>query len=169
MNQLATFINELRLPRYLQESVAAGFSEIFDPGVNGAGLFIICKPTKSVLMGKRTGNDRHSNHWCPFGGTTEPGEEPMQTAIREVNEEAGIEPDMIHVRQPHLFLDEDRGFKFMSFLATCDNEFDVRLNDEHSDYGWFPIDRMPTPVHPGVNRMLAHPGAMRTILGSLTE
>ena len=36
-----------------------------------------------ILLGK----ERSNNEWSDFGGSTEPGEQPIQTAIREGGEE----------------------------------------------------------------------------------
>lgn len=151
----------------LHEAVVNGFDETFNPDIGGAGVFIVNIPNKTILLGRRAAPDYHAGHWCSFGGTREDGESPLSTAMREISEEAGISHDMITTQPRQLYIDCDpqrNNFKFMTYLATTDDQFDVVLNDEHDEYGWFPLTELPQPLHPGVNRMLADPHVMRELL-----
>lgn len=156
----------------LHEGVVSGFNHIYDNKqevLSGSGVFIICNKTKRILLGKRSAPDFHAGHWCGFGGTIEPGEQPLDTAIREINEEASISPDMIDISPNELYFDVDpiSNFTFKTYLGISENEFDVKLNKEHDDYGWFSLMKLPSPMHPGVNRLLSNPHAMRIILNNM--
>jgi 8-oxo-dGTP pyrophosphatase MutT (NUDIX family) len=149
----------------LTEAIASAF-DVCNQTIGGAGITIIYPPNKSILLGKRSNPDYNAGSWCCFGGTTEPNEEPLTTAFREINEEARINELMISDPIP-LYLDIDNnrnGFQFMNYLALASDEFDVHLNKEHSDYGWFPLMSLPNPLHPGMNQMLSDPNVMRTII-----
>lgn len=166
---LCSFISSIPMTSALYEAVVNGYDETFNSGVGGAGVFILDIPTKTILLGRRAAPDYHTGHWCSFGGTCESGESSLTTAIREISEEAGISPDMISCQPNHLYIDSDplrHGFKFMTYLATTNNQFDINLNDEHDNYGWFPLTKLPQPLHPGVNRMLADPHVMRRLLNT---
>lgn len=155
----------------LHEAVVNGYDETFNSGVGGAGIFIVNIPNKTILLGRRAAPDYHVGHWCSFGGTCESGESPLTTAIREISEEAGISMDMISTKPTQLYIDTDpqrHDFKFMTYLATANDQFDVTLNDEHDKYGWFQLTQLPQPLHPGVNRMLTDPYVMRELLNTLS-
>ena len=139
-------------------------------GINGSGLFIICSKTKRILLGKRAGNDMFSGLWCTFGGGVEEGEHPLNTALREVGEEAGISPDSLITNHNPVYDDETKdGYKFRTYVATCKEEPDVVLNDEHTEHGWFKMLDLPKPLHPGVNRMLATPSAIRVVMDMMNR
>lgn len=155
----------------LRNSVVSGYDNIFVPDdIGGSGLFIINTTNKSILLGKRAAPDTFADHWCTFGGTVEKNEHPLNTATREVWEEGKIDSSKLNTHIPHLYIDETNdGFKFITYIATCDDDFDVTVNKEHSDHGWFPLTRLPQPLHPGVSRMLANPMCMRRIMETLTK
>ncbi len=46
---------------------------------------------------------RKNRLWLPFGGHIEPGEDPVQTVLREVEEESGIAAEVIHRSPPYPF------------------------------------------------------------------
>ncbi len=50
---------------------------------------------------------RKNRLWLPFGGHIEPGEDPVQTVLREVEEESGIAAEVINRAPPYPF-DEPR-------------------------------------------------------------
>ena len=70
-----------------------------------------------------------------MGGTLEAGEQPLQTALRELFEETGFRPDQLFffgLGIPHA----DLGKSLATFVAYVDETTPVTLNDEHSDYLW---------------------------------
>jgi 8-oxo-dGTP pyrophosphatase MutT (NUDIX family) len=150
------------------ESVATGYSELYDENVGGSGFLIICPKTKRMLLGRRSGIEAdNSGEWCNFGGTVEPNEDPMATAFREVEEETGTNSDKYRAIMPLLFVDEAKtGFKFATYLGIADNEFEITINDEHDKYGWYPLQSFPHPMHPGMARLLSNPTVMRRLLAS---
>jgi 8-oxo-dGTP pyrophosphatase MutT (NUDIX family) len=164
MNSLCVLIESLQMETTLRDSVVSGYDNIFTPqDIGGAGLLII--NNKSVLMGKRSSPDTFADHWCTFGGTVEDNENPLNTAKREVWEEAKIDSSKLDIQIPHVYIDETNdGFKFITYIAISDDEFEVELNNEHTDYGWFPLTNLPSPLHPGINRLLANPICMRRIM-----
>ena len=104
---LCSFVSSIPMSQALHEAVISGMGETFNLDIGGAGIFIINAPTKTILLGRRNNPDYHAGHWCSFGGTREPGESPLSTAIREISEEAGISDDMIEIEPNHLYIDID--------------------------------------------------------------
>ena len=89
---------------------------------------------RKVLFLKRSGG-QHMNVWWPVAGTTETGEEPLQTALRELGEETGFRPDRLFsfgVEIPHV----DSNKALITFVAFVDQTTLVTLNYEHSDHRW---------------------------------
>lgn len=154
------------IPSSLSDSILESYVDsVPSEGINGAGLFILSTKTKRILLGRRAGNDVFTGHWCTFGGGVEAGEHPLNTAMREVGEEAGISADNLNPVPCPIYDDETKdGYKFRTYVATCKEEPEVVLNDEHTDHGWFKLIDLPKPLHPGVSRMLATPSAIRVVM-----
>jgi dATP pyrophosphohydrolase len=89
---------------------------------------------RKVLFLKRSGG-QHMDAWWPVGGTPEAGEEPLQTALRELGEETGFRPVRLFsfgMEIPHA----DASKALVTFVAFVDEITPVTLNYEHSDYRW---------------------------------
>ena len=89
---------------------------------------------RKVLFLKRNGG-QHSGAWWPVAGTPEAGEEPLQTAVRELDEETGLSPSRLFpfgMEIPHA----DSNKALVTFVAFVDQTTPVTLNYEHSEYRW---------------------------------
>ena len=107
--------------------------------MRAAGTLFIHKGR--VLLLKRNGAP-YSGTWGLPGGKIESGEDAQTAARRELREETGISYE-----GPLAPLWAHDGFE--CFGAIAPDAWPVQLNNEHSDSGWFPFDRLPTPLHPG--------------------
>lgn len=78
------------------------------PGSRHAAVLITLAPGPSgpeVLLTRRSWDLRdHSGEMSFPGGRADPGETPVQTALREAHEEVGLEPDLVtvHGELPHM-------------------------------------------------------------------
>jgi 2'-5' RNA ligase/ADP-ribose pyrophosphatase YjhB (NUDIX family) len=103
-----------------------------------AALFLLDPPR--VLLGLRTDEPgrRYPGAWDALGGKPEPGEGLLAALLREVDEEAGVEP--LDVAPLGCFHDGDRADAF--FVATAWRGR-VRNTEpsEHKRLEWVPIDR----------------------------
>lgn len=120
--------------------------------VIAAGIFLFSNTTGRVLFTRRA----DSGAWANFGGTLEDFETTYQCAIREMREESGLihghDYKIIGTRPIHI--KEKTNITYYSYVATCDGEPDVVLNDENLEYGWFDYQSMPYPLHFGVEEVL---------------
>ena len=118
---------------------------------NSAGATVVCGET--ILLGKRIYKSNGKKvelggYWSIFGGEREPpSEPPMQCACRELHEETGISlnvSDLNHVSGLR------RGLYFFDvYIAYIDHMPSIKLNEEHTEFGWFTIDYLniePNPV-----------------------
>lgn len=87
---------------------------------------------EKVLLLKRNGNS-FPDMWCLPGGHAEDGETDRDTVERETVEEIGTIQGYHYADHAH------NGW--VTFFYRIDEPFDVKLNDEHSDYEWVDLDK----------------------------
>ncbi len=100
----------------------------------GVGVILAVKQKVLMLKGK-TGD-----HWTFVGGKIEEGETPLQTCIRETNEEIGItltdlELEDVFFRWGWSNADLLVGILYSSTLPSMPESFSVK-QDEITDYAW---------------------------------
>ena len=125
---------------------------------------VFVAPDGDVLLLKRAGEQGKDNfvgHWALPGGGGEAGETPEETADREATEELGGAAPIGKKR----LMDRKvtpTGMVFHTFAQPVDDKFVPKLNAEHSNFGWFPLDKLPgegndlapEPMHPAVTAVL---------------
>jgi mutator protein MutT len=121
----------------------------------GAGCLIFCRATDRFLMIRRSDLVPVANTWSLPGGSVDHGETPEQAARREVMEEVGLTLENKRLRLIYTNETHAPRFKFYTYAATVDNEFDPELNWESSDHTWCDLDNLPAPLHWGVSQLLA--------------
>jgi 8-oxo-dGTP pyrophosphatase MutT (NUDIX family) len=96
--------------------------------VDGVGQFLFL----------RRSDGAYKNQWWPVAGKVEVGENPVQAALRELKEETDLIPLEIYrlgMDVPHV----DGKSKLEGFVAFVEPGSLVRLNNEHSEFGWFGV------------------------------
>lgn len=128
----------------------------------GAGFLLLCPKNKTVLLVLR--NDTTPT-WAILGGLVEMYESPLQCAKRELLEESGfienrdyriVSTDPIHVYK-------NNTFNYYSFLAILEDEKIPVLNYENKDFKWVTLDKLPVPLHFGLDEILKNPKAIKKI------
>lgn len=111
---------------------------------------VMCRHGDKLLFMRR----KDTGDWAFPGGVREDGEDdPRATALREMHEETGHKiSDAENCRPLHRHT--LNGVDFATHLYDCSDEFEPKLNDEHSEYRWATRDDAPKPMHPGVQRVL---------------
>ncbi|MFK8909334.1 NUDIX hydrolase [Streptomyces sp. YS-3] len=127
------FIREIR--------ASAGHQLLFLPGVS----VVVFDDEGRVLLGRRV----DTGEWSIIGGIPEPGEQPAETAVREVYEEAAVrcvveKVVLVDALPPVTYPNSDR-CQFMDICFRCRAVGgEARVNDDESlEVGWFPVDALP--------------------------
>ena len=121
-----------------------------DAQPQGAGVAFVT-PEGHALFLKRSAGELHPNEWCFPGGGVEAGENAVEAARREANEETGHPTDG---RLQPIDRRETAGVDFMTFAHPVEGKFEPKLNGEHTSHVWAPLDDPPRPLHPGVEATL---------------
>lgn len=101
---------------------------------NGQGEVLLVKHSYAQL------------NWELPGGAADPGESIVETALREVREETGLEVVAEHVTG--IYYESDLDMLCLAFWCTVpDGRFDLRLdNEEISQCAFWPADNLPKPI-----------------------
>ena len=122
---------------------------------SGAGFVFVCLEDKTILLAKRSKFVDHPGVWAGFGGGIEPGETPMEAAIREVTEEAGSFPEIKQILTSTTR--KENNFEYTTFIADISLEekkqWRLVLNKEMDNAKWF--SKLPEDLHPGLRWTLA--------------
>jgi len=98
-----------------------------------------------VLMGKQAPGKRMPGVRNGPGGKCEPGEEPIDCAVREVREEIGVELNKEDLKYIGTLIDgEDHVYFYTSVLKE---KIVIHDNAETVDCRWFNIERTDEYVH----------------------
>ncbi|XP_028914948.1 bis(5'-nucleosyl)-tetraphosphatase [asymmetrical] [Ornithorhynchus anatinus] len=85
------------------------------------------------------------HHWTPPKGHVDPGENDLETALRETQEEAGLAPSqltLIEGFKSELSYVAWNKPKTVTYWLAEVNDFDaeIRLSDEHRAYRWLGLE-----------------------------
>lgn len=98
--------------------------------------------------------------WCYIGGSIEEGEAAWQSARREIEEETGITKVSLYTSNKFdQFYSPNENYIYMApvFVGYVDDEENVRLNDEHSEYKWLSFEEAIEQVAlPGNDEILTY-------------
>ena len=109
----------------------------------GAGIMVVCGKKTLVLKRSLYKVDPFSGYWNFPGGSSEKGESPYETAVRETEEEIGISVPFIKVS------DHIEGKFYTMFIGHVGMEFKPQLDHEHSDFKWIPLrEVLSLDLHP---------------------
>ena len=119
--------------------------------LESCGALIYARDSHRYLFLLRS-TSKHRNSWGIVGGKVEKGETVLQGLQREILEELGGMISDAKIRPIEKFTSENENFVYHTFHIVVDEEFIPVLNHEHSGYCWVPLEKYPTPLHPGVWR-----------------
>lgn len=134
------------------------------PYRRGVGVMMVNESGR-VFVAQR--NDFVSDAWQMPQGGIDAGEDPRETALRELEEETGISPDKVEILAqspdwlrydlpadlvPKLWKGRYRGQEQMWFLLRfTGSDSDVNLETEHPEFSawtWVPLDEVSRRIVP---------------------
>ena len=117
--------------------------------IRASGCIFLSVDSGRVMLQLRSNRVTHPNTWGFFGGKGENDERPIETLLREIQEELMITPDILRIIPVNKFTATNRKFEYNSFVITVSKEFCPPLNSESAGYCWVNIGQWPQPIHPG--------------------
>jgi 8-oxo-dGTP pyrophosphatase MutT (NUDIX family) len=138
--------------------------------ITGSGaLFYSLETARFLLLHRtKTGN----KCWGLAGGKMEDKETPWEGLQREINEELGLEPNIIKTIPLETFISNDEHFQYHTYLCVVREEFIPNLNEEHDGYAWASVENLPRPLHNGLSKTLKNrtsKGKLDTVLKLIDE
>lgn len=116
--------------------------ENFNPWYHTVTAFIF-NPKGEVLFLRRGATKREGGKFGIPGGKREENEKSIQTVIREIREETGINmtgKDLKACKTVHVRYD-DHDFLFEMFETSLDHKPEVKINiNEHSEFIWATLE-----------------------------
>lgn len=125
-------------------------------GLNGAAGLVLLRRTPTgaeLLLQHRAGWVHDGGTWAVPGGARDSHEDPVAAALREANEEVGVEADDVEVVATLAGTDhEDWRYDYVVALMSPSARVHA-ANAETADLGWVPVPGRPVlPLHPGLAR-----------------
>ncbi len=135
---------------------AANQTEAQDDAPKGrvASVAFVAKDGKVLFVRRADDEENFPGHWALPGGKLDGDEHPMQAAIREAREELGDDCGSFDSMRRIDGRRAEHGWDHTTFAVPAEDEFEPKLNHEHSAYQWSHVDEAPEPLHPGVRATL---------------
>jgi hypothetical protein len=108
-----------------------------------ASLIYLTSEGKVLLLKRAKGNEVGS--WGLVGGHIDAGETSAQCAVRELYEETGLKVNAISEAEGRI---ED-----IDIYRLDVPMFEVKLNEEHTEFMWADPDKMPEGLHSGLGTL----------------
>ena len=96
----------------------------------------------------------NSGKWNAPKGHIIIGEEPLEGALREFTEETQIVFNDIPNPKLAKTYKKDNGGKFYLYVLEGKTKFNARIDHEHSDWGYFNVDDLPSPTHEWIQEII---------------
>ena len=108
---------------------------------------VVVKSEGQVLLVRRSENaGKYPNFWAVPMGHVEPGEKFIQGAHREFQEETKLDIDINSL----VYLDTIKDSKYNRivklYMIELPNKPEPKLDEEHSDYGYYDVKSLPRPI-----------------------
>ena len=122
--------------------------------LHGAGVMIISAKTNNILFLLRSELESAPNLWAFPGGMVDDGETIEDAIRREIWEEIGYNLDETPITEIYVNSTNAPKFTYHTYVAIVENEFEPRLNFEHTAFIWSDVRNAPVPRHLGVDIVL---------------
>lgn len=129
----------------------------------GAFILVVSPKTQRLLLGLRNSETEwNPDTWFAFGGTMEPGETPLDTAIREFFEETKLTKDSYTLETDPLFhgrtVKNGVAHDLIVFLARMNCEVFPEIDAESQKWRWVSLSDIPhLKLHPALYSIFTKP------------
>ncbi|QLY30734.1 NUDIX domain-containing protein [Nocardia huaxiensis] len=104
----------------------------------------------AVLLQHRAAWSHQGGTWALPGGALDSHETSVHAAVREAEEEAGIQADAIRVRGSRVTATAPSGWTYTTVVADTATRLRTRGNPESTELAWVPEDEVDArQLHPG--------------------
>jgi 8-oxo-dGTP pyrophosphatase MutT (NUDIX family) len=117
-----------------------------------SGSIILSKSTKRILLSKRSRHLPQSGTWTGWGGWINSGEDPLESALRELVEETCFSGQILERHSLSVY--QKYNFQYHNFLLVVEDEFEPVTDWETEAFAWFGIDEIPDNKHFGLSWLL---------------
>lgn len=122
-------------------------------GVHGAAGLLLRAPlpdgATGVLLQHRAAWSHQGGTWALPGGARDSHESAIDTAVREADEEAGIDPADLRIVAAVVTHRSANGWTYTTVIADVDEPVRTRLNGESVELRWVNEEHVDTlPLHP---------------------
>ncbi|MEI6732200.1 MAG: NUDIX hydrolase [archaeon] len=121
----------------------------------GVGVSVIIKKDSQVLMGKRIGSHA-AGTWQFPGGHLEYGESWESCALREIEEETGLQVTNIKFITATNDIFEKDNKHYVTLFLTCDyvsGTPQLKEPERCEGWSWFSWDSLPEPLMSGISTL----------------
>jgi 8-oxo-dGTP pyrophosphatase MutT (NUDIX family) len=131
--------------------------------IKASGCIFLSVSTGKIMLQQRSENSSHPRTWGFFGGKSEKDERPIETLLRELDEEIGLIPSVEKIYPLNIFTSPDKKFEYNTFVVAVYDEFVPVLNNESDGFCWIKIGNWPRPLHPGARAQLLNKNLVKKI------
>lgn len=107
----------------------------------GVWLIVQDPSTKKFLLAKRSQKANNPGLWNFFGGGIDPNEAPLDSLIREVKEECGINVTKSEVKAIGKIM-HPRVCFFFQYVGSMSKIKNIKLNEEHTKAKWISYNKL---------------------------
>lgn len=132
-------------------------------GKQAAGCLVLAKRTSRIMLLKRSDEVLQPHTWGNCGGAHHEDENPSDAALRELREETNY-TGYVELKEAFVYTDKD--FTYRNFIAVVPDEFVPEMGWESTDYTWCDLLSLPSPLHFGIEQLLADEISLNLINGS---
>lgn len=122
-------------------------------GRHGAAGLLLRAPgvgPAAVLLQHRALWSHHGGTWGLPGGARDSHESPVQAALREADEEAGVAEADVAVRAELVTADTPHGWSYTTVVADATGQLTLQPDGESAELRWVPEHHVSDlPLHPG--------------------
>ena len=128
----------------LKDLLFEGYNDTDD----SAGILYYCYDEALLCLGENSGI------WNVPKGHIQIGEDPLDGSVREFTEETQIVwngiPELVNTYK------KDNGGEFYLYVLKGTTKFIPRINHEHTDWGYFDVNDLPSPVDGWVEEIVGN-------------